>query len=371
MAAFFTRRLILASRLPNVTADNLATIVRTANMPGGNPNIFSNIPSSAFRQTTNGQWVTATGRSLDDFEFTLRSGRSAEAARMLGVTNIPSNQLTSLDNTFAGMFPDRNISNIADNRQAVEQLARSRGSNVTNVNNARNATDIERVLNQDPVLRQVQPTLSSRLVQGSRIVLATGAVVIVGAYLYQTIADAIAANSGCFYVVQESPGSTRWFRVVSGYACGNIRGDNLWLIENPDNILQHPFRESEWNTYIQCEDEGSTCVFCSNEQLAEAGIDIENIPDNATFVCRQSTIFDVLGDIAGSIGDDIFDILGSITAPIFGNSLFRNIIIIASGLVGGFLTTFVTRNSTNRAIKFITPVVVTIIIWIFFFMIWT
>ena len=337
LARSWSRRLLRSARS---SPETLAAIARQGDgIPASALPSMNRISSNSFVRRGDGVMITRKNNlTMGDVDFNTRAGNNRLVFDSLDVP-IDQNSLNVINTTNVRKYPDQMIwrKNV-DNSNVQSSLVR-RGENWDQTARISRQNDIDNYMATNPQATRANSTLTSKLGNVTHFLLATGAIVAGGLYLYSRFEDAIALNSGCFLVVRTVTGEVEWRRIL-GHGCqGSDRGDQLWLNQGLPTAI-HPFRTElrAMDPVPSCStDNIDGCYACNMDWLADKEFAVDEMSDDQTLICRQSNVWDVMGDVGQQIGVDIGGIVGGATGglidSIFGGGSTLWSLLIA-GIVG-------------------------------------
>lgn len=318
--------------------DSLSSVINTLKKADGIPvsgkPLLAKIPDDAF-EIVNGKILTKSDqKSIGHLEHFSRAGHNTDVLASLKVRGDPD-AVRVWDSTSRAMYPDYEILFKSQQNNGIERSVRAHGGDYKKVAEAKTDAEIEKAIRGDPLTEKTTSKLQT-LVKGGEFILVTGVTVAVGMYLYSKFSDAIALNSGCF-VVKKNQTVVTYYRVL-GYSCSEAgkRGDQLWVEQNKP-VSPHPFADIAAVVDSTCGDDDK-CRSCDIETLSEMGANVDSLDDSITIVCRESNVWDVIGDVANSVGVDVGNIIsgagGGLIESLFGGSLIDFIIgiVVAMGV---------------------------------------
>lgn len=358
--ASWSRRLVrYGNRTPNVA---IPIIHAAEGVPSVAASVFRRVPTDSIIKRADGLLVAKKiPLRMDEIDTLARAGNHRRVFDALG-TPLPDATRRVLDSNSLSKFPDvvPYRKQLVQDDIAVKLVRKGESPNTSSL--ITRQTDIDQFMKTNGVVNNVQSTLATKLKKVAKFTLVTGAVVGVGLYLYSHFEKAIALNSGCFLLVKTTT-KVEWRRII-GYSCSDIAklGDEEWLAQGLP-ISTHPFQQEIEQLNLQCPNSSDTCFACNLESLASAGIDTINMPENSSLLCRTSSIWDVLDDVAKQVGEDVAKIITGAGKGLFGgltSTTFGKLVLLLGGVVLAGLGYKGARSVTNS-----TPIAATVSVLIF------
>lgn len=251
---------------------------------------------------------------FDSFTQMMRQGRITEA---LGASNKAFSSISDSNTYVKSLKREASVLPDGDLLRRNTTIANI-GENIPSLRNVTNAQELEALATSNVRLRNLLEDLDAKAVKNGsgttkKLLILGGAIAFTGA-IYAVLADTAAKSSGCFLFTKNADGSVTKCKIANA-SCKNPQAGNSGLCAG--EILPPYF------TVNRCKDwpkDGPECFAC-NVNAKEGSpeyLDASELGENQTVECITSSILDVIGDAANSVGSWIGQGAGDLSASASG-----------------------------------------------------